>query len=102
MRRLVIRARLAVNACAENGGVATLARLSVSIREAIGWIDHNTEAAHRTQITYLELPEAVALNTKIVDLAAEVTPAQMQWWIDAVHGLGLIKNNIALGDVLAD
>jgi NitT/TauT family transport system substrate-binding protein len=73
-----------------------------SIREAISWIDYNMEAAQRTQITYLKLPEAVALNTKIVDLTAEVTPAQMQWWIDAVHGLGLIKNKIALQDVLAD
>jgi NitT/TauT family transport system substrate-binding protein len=72
-----------------------------SIREAMTWIDHNMEAAQRTQMTYLKLPEAVALNTKIVDLTAEVTPAQMQWWIDAVHSLGLI-NKIALQDVLAD
>ncbi len=73
-----------------------------SIREALTWIDHNKEGAQRTQITYLKLPEAVALNTRIVDLTAEVTAAQMQWWIDAVHGLGLIKNKIALKDVLAD
>jgi len=73
-----------------------------SIREAMTWIEHNNEAAQRTQITYLKLPEAVALNTRIVDLTAEVTPAQMQWWIDAVQSLGLIKNKIALQDVLAD
>jgi NitT/TauT family transport system substrate-binding protein len=73
-----------------------------SIREAMTWIDQNKEAAQRTQITYLKLPEAIALNTKIVDLTAEVTQAQMQWWIDAVHSLGLIKNKIALQDVLAD
>lgn len=73
-----------------------------SIREAMAWIGQNMEAAQRTQITYLKLPEAVALNTRIVDLTADVTPAQMQWWIDAAQGLGLIKNKIALQDVLAD
>jgi NitT/TauT family transport system substrate-binding protein len=73
-----------------------------SIREALSWIANNEEGAQRTQITYLKLPEAIALNTKIVDLTAEVTPAQMQWWIDAVHDLGLIKSNIALKDVLVD
>jgi len=73
-----------------------------SIREAMTWIDQNKEAAQRTQITYLKLPEAIALNTQIVDLTAEVTPPQMQWWIDAVQQLGLIKNKIALKDVLAD
>ncbi|HEY1507159.1 MAG TPA: ABC transporter substrate-binding protein [Stellaceae bacterium] len=73
-----------------------------SIREAMTWIEHNMEAAQRSQITYLKLPEAIALNTRIVDLTAEVTPAQMQWWIDAVQSLGLIKNKIPLRDVLAD
>jgi NitT/TauT family transport system substrate-binding protein len=73
-----------------------------SIREAMSWIDQNMEAAQRTQITYLKLPEAAALNTRIVDLTAEVTPAQMQWWIDAVQSLGLINSKIALEDVLAD
>jgi len=73
-----------------------------SIREAMSWIEQNEEAAQRTQIAYLKLPEAAALNTKIVGLTAEMTQAQMQWWIDAVHSLGLIKNKIALQDVLAD
>lgn len=73
-----------------------------SIREAMAWIDQNMAAAQRTQITYLKLPEAAALDTKIVDLTAEVTPAQMQWWIDAVQSLGLIKTKVALQDVLAD
>jgi NitT/TauT family transport system substrate-binding protein len=73
-----------------------------SIREAMSWIDSNKEAAQRTQITYLKLPEPIALSTRIVDLTAEVTQDQMQWWIDAVRQLGLIKNKIALQDVLAD
>lgn len=73
-----------------------------SIREAIAWIGENQDAARRTQITYLKLPEKVALGTKMVDFAAEVTPAQMQWWIDACRDLGLIKSDIALKDVLAD
>lgn len=73
-----------------------------SIREALDWIDKNPEAAKRTQITYLKLPEQVALNTRLVDFAAEVTRAQMQWWIDACRQLGLIKSGLALKDVLAD
>jgi len=73
-----------------------------SIRDALDWIKENPDAAKRTQITYLHLPEPVALNTQLVDLVAEVTPAQMQWWIDACRQLGLIKANLPLNQVLSE
>ena len=73
-----------------------------SIREALTWIGSHEDAARRTQITYLKLPEQIALKTKLVDFTADVTPAQMQWWIDTCHELGVIKDHIALKNVLAD
>lgn len=73
-----------------------------SIRDALDWINKNPEAAKRTQVTYLKLPEQIALNTQLVDFAATVTPAQMEWWIDACRQLGLIKSDLALKDVLDD
>jgi NitT/TauT family transport system substrate-binding protein len=73
-----------------------------SIRDALKWIENNEDAARRTQITYLKLPEQVAIHTRMVDLIAEVTPAQMQWWIDACRELGLLKTKPTLKDVLSD
>lgn len=72
-----------------------------SISEAIDWIGKNDEAARRTQITYLKLPEQVALTVKLGEFTADVTPQQMQWWIDTCKELGLSKGTITVADVLA-
>jgi NitT/TauT family transport system substrate-binding protein len=72
-----------------------------SIREAIDWIAKNDEAARRTQITYLHLPEQVALTVKLSEFTADATAAQMQWWIDTCKELGLSKGMATVADILA-
>ena len=72
-----------------------------SIREAIDWIAKNEEGARRTQITYLKLPEQVALTVKLGEFTADVTPAQMQWWIDTCKELGLTKGSVSAAQVLS-
>ena len=72
-----------------------------SIREAMEYIKANEAEARKTQITYLKLPEPVAMNVKLVEFTAEMTSAQMQWWIDACKELGLTKGTATVADVLA-
>jgi NitT/TauT family transport system substrate-binding protein len=72
-----------------------------ALNEALDWISKNTEAARRTQITYLHLPETVAMTGKLSDMRVDITPAQMQWWLDACNELGLTKGTVTLADVLA-
>ncbi len=72
-----------------------------ALNEAIAWIPQNDEAARRTLITYLHLPEKVALTGKLSDMRVAITADQMQWWIDACKELGLTKGTIKLADVFA-
>ncbi len=72
-----------------------------ALQEAIDWIGKNETEARKTLITYLKLPEPVAMSVKIGGFTSEVTPAQMQWWIDACKELGLSKGDIKVSDVLA-
>ncbi len=39
-----------------------------SIREAVAWIGKNEEAARKTQVTYLKLPEAIAMSIRMPTL----------------------------------
>jgi hypothetical protein len=41
------------------------------------------------------------MSVKLVEFTAEMTPAQMQWWIDACKELGLTKGTATVADVLA-
>ena len=72
-----------------------------ALNEALAWIPQNDEAARRTLITYLHLPEKVALTGKLSDMRVAITADQMQWWIDACKELGLTKGTIKLADVFA-
>ena len=71
-----------------------------SLREAIDWIGKNDKAARQTLVTYLHLPPQVAMSVGLGQFTAEMTPAQMQWWIDACKELGLAKGNVQLKDML--
>jgi NitT/TauT family transport system substrate-binding protein len=73
-----------------------------SLQEAIEWIDKHETEARKTLVTYLHLPEPVAMSVKIGGFTSEVTAAQMQWWIDACKELGLSKGGIKVADVLAN
>jgi NitT/TauT family transport system substrate-binding protein len=72
-----------------------------SIAEAIDWIAKNDAAARQTLVTYLHLPPQVAMSVGLGQFTAEMTPAQMQWWVDACQELGLTKGNVKLADMLA-
>jgi NitT/TauT family transport system substrate-binding protein len=72
-----------------------------SIAEAIDWIGEHDAAARQTLVTYLHLPPQVAMSVGLGKFTAEMTPAQMQWWIDACKELGLTKGNVKLADMMA-
>jgi NitT/TauT family transport system substrate-binding protein len=72
-----------------------------SIAEAIDWIGKNDAAARQTLVIYLHLPPQVAMSVGLGQFTAEMTPAQMQWWVDACKELGLTKGNVKLADMLA-
>lgn len=71
-----------------------------ALREALDWIGKNTDAARRTQMTYLHLPEPVAMTVKLSNMRVDITPDQMQWWIDTCKELGLTKGTVRLTDIL--
>jgi NitT/TauT family transport system substrate-binding protein len=78
-----------------------VAAFRASLDEAIAWVKANPDAARLTQTTYLHLPEAVAMKVKLSVYDAAMTPAMMQWWLDACRDLGLTKNTLTLDDVMA-
>ncbi|MCC6611303.1 MAG: ABC transporter substrate-binding protein [Burkholderiales bacterium] len=71
-----------------------------AIREAVAWIGANQEAARRTQITYLKLPEAVAMSIPLPTLTANVTPEEVQFWIDLCKDFGITKGTATVNQVL--
>lgn len=71
-----------------------------AIREAVEWIPKNEAAARRTQITYLKLPEAVAMSIAMPTLAADVTPQEVQFWIDLCKDFGITKGTATVQQVL--
>jgi NitT/TauT family transport system substrate-binding protein len=72
-----------------------------ALREAMAWVAANPDAARRTQMTYLHLPEQAAMTVKLSKFDANLTPQMMQWWIDACRDLGLTKGTITLDQVMA-
>lgn len=79
----------------------TVADFHAAIREATLWVAHNEAAARETQVTYLHLPEAVAMSVALPNFTADVTAEQMQFWIDACKELGLTKGTTTVADVMA-
>jgi NitT/TauT family transport system substrate-binding protein len=73
-----------------------------SLREAIDFIGTNEKEARKTLVTYLHLPEPVAMSVGLGTFTADMTAAQMQWWVDACKELGLYKGNIPIKDMVAE
>jgi hypothetical protein len=48
------------------------------------------------------LPEPVAMSVGLGTFTADMTAAQMQWWVDACEELGLYKGNIPIKDMVAE
>jgi NitT/TauT family transport system substrate-binding protein len=73
-----------------------------ALTEAIEWIAKNETEARKTQITYLKLPEQVAMTVPLSDMRVAIPPEQMQWWIDVCKELGVTKGTATLAYVLAN
>lgn len=71
-----------------------------AIGEAAAWIAKNEEAARRTQITYLKLPEAIAMSIRMPTLTVDVKPAEMQFWVDLCRDFGITKGTATVQQVL--
>jgi NitT/TauT family transport system substrate-binding protein len=73
-----------------------------SLREAIDFIAKNEKEARKTLVTYLHLPEPVAMSVGLGTFTADMTAAQMQWWVEACKELGLYKGNVPIKDMVAE
>jgi NitT/TauT family transport system substrate-binding protein len=73
-----------------------------SLREAIDFIGTNEQDARKALVTYLHLPEPVAMTVGLGTFTADMTAAQMQWWVDACEELGLYKGSLPIKDMVAD
>jgi len=71
-----------------------------AIREAVAWIGKNEEAARKTQITYLKLPEPIAMSIRMPTLTVDVRPQDVQFWIDLCRDFGVTKGTAKVGELL--
>lgn len=71
-----------------------------AIREAVGWIAQNQEAARKTQLTYLKLPEAVAMSIPLPTFTVDVKPEDVQFWVDLCKDFGVTKGTATVNQVL--
>lgn len=72
-----------------------------SIREAVDWIGRNPDAARKTQVTYLKLPEPVAMAMKLPTFGTDAKPADVQFWVDLCRDFGITKGTVGVAQVLA-
>jgi NitT/TauT family transport system substrate-binding protein len=78
-----------------------VASFRAAIREATDWTQQHETEARRTQITYLHLPEPVAMSVALPNFTADITPAQLQFWADICGELGLTKGGVPVDTMVA-
>jgi NitT/TauT family transport system substrate-binding protein len=78
-----------------------IAAFRAAITEATGWIEKNEVEARKTQMTYLKMPEKIAMTVRLPTFTPTVTRAQMQFWIDACRELGLVKGSVTADQLIA-
>jgi NitT/TauT family transport system substrate-binding protein len=71
-----------------------------AIREAVAWIPQNEAAARKTQVTYLKLPEPIAMSIRMPTLTVDVRPQDVQFWIDLCKDFGVTKGTATVQQVL--
>lgn len=71
-----------------------------SIREAVAWIGKNEEAARKTQVTYLKLPEAIAMSIRMPTLTVDIQVKDLQFWIDLCKDFGVTRGTATVQQVL--
>jgi NitT/TauT family transport system substrate-binding protein len=78
-----------------------VAAFRAAIQEGADYANTHPGEARRTQITFLKLPENVAMATDLPVYSPAVTAAEVQLWLDACKDLGVTKGTLKLDDVLA-
>ncbi|MGQ0654477.1 MAG: ABC transporter substrate-binding protein [Betaproteobacteria bacterium] len=71
-----------------------------AIREAVEWIGKNDAEARKAQVTYLKIPEPVAMSIRMPALQADVQPADVQFWVDLCREMGITKGTATVQQVL--
>jgi NitT/TauT family transport system substrate-binding protein len=71
-----------------------------AIREGVAWIAANPEPARKTQLTYLKLPEAVAMSIPLPTFTVDVKSAEVQFWVDMCKDFGVTKGTATVNQVL--
>jgi len=72
-----------------------------AIREANEWIAKNEQGARKTQVTYLKLPEPVAMSVPLATYVADVKTEDMQFWVDVCRDFGVTKGTATAAKVIA-
>ena len=78
-----------------------VAAFRAAINEAADYANTHPDEARRTQITFLKLPEPVAMATDLPVYSPVVTAAEVQFWLDACKDLGVTKGTLTVDDVSA-
>lgn len=76
------------------------AAFNAAIREATAWVEQNPEDARKTQVTYLKLPEKVAMTIKMPTLRADVPQKDVQFWVDLCKDFGVTRGTVTAQQVL--
>lgn len=71
-----------------------------AIRDAVAWIGKNEAESRKAQITYLKLPEAVAMSVPLPALTTDVSAKEVQFWIDLCRELGITKGTSTVAQLL--
>jgi NitT/TauT family transport system substrate-binding protein len=79
----------------------TVAAFRASIGEAADYANAHPDEARQTQITFLKLPETVAMSTELPVYSPVVPASEVQYWLDACKELGVTKGTLTFDQVLA-
>ena len=80
---------------------AVVQAIRESIRDGLAFTEKNPEAARKTQVKYLGLPEALAATIPFPTFTVDVNVAQMQYWIDTMKQTGGLKGTVRAEEVVA-
>ncbi len=80
---------------------ALVAQFRDGVSKGINFVQANRDKAHVYVGEMLKLPPDAALQTEFGELQGNLTPAQLQWWIDVMTKQKLIRNKIDANTLVA-
>jgi NitT/TauT family transport system substrate-binding protein len=78
-----------------------LADFRDALREAVAWISKNPDAARKTLVTYLKLPEPVAMSMPMSDYVVDMKQADMEFWVELCKEFGITRGTVTAAQVIA-